>query len=181
MSEYVPYFRTDEKVIGDFGLDEIRQDLQRRVKRVDDHYEQLRADGESSEPIRPTRSDEYACRIIEAMESGRPATINANVINDGLISNLPDGSCVEVPCLVDKLGVHPMTVGDLPPQCASLSRANVAVQEMATLAVVEQDREAAFHAIALDPLTGAKLSLPQIRSMFDEMWAAHGDELAAYD
>ncbi len=180
MSEYTPYFRTDPAVIEEFGLNEIRQDLQRRTTRVDTHYEQLRADAESSEPMNPVRSDEYACRIIEAMESGRPTVINANVSNTGLISNLPEGSCVEVPCTVDRLGVHPMAVGDLPPQCASLSRSNVAVQEMATLAVTDLDRESAFHAIALDPLTAANLSLAKIRNMFDEMWTANEDYLALF-
>jgi alpha-galactosidase len=181
MSEYVPYFRKDEELMREFGLDRIRQDLTARTKRVDDHYEQLRRDAASTTVLRPTRSDEYACRIIEAMETGRPTIINGNVANNGLITNLPDGSCVEVPCTVDKLGLHPMNVGALPPQCASLSRANIAVQEMATIAVTEMDREAAFHAIALDPLTAAKLSLQEIRDMFDEMWAAHGDALAEYE
>lgn len=180
MSEYTPYFRTSEERLDKFRLNEIRQDLQRRVKRVDDHYEQLHADADTSETLTATRSDEYACRIIEAMESNRPTVINANVSNDGLISNLPQGSCVEVPCTVDRLGIHPMAVGDLPPQCASLSRSNVAVQEMATLAIKDLDRESAFHAIALDPLTSAKLSLAEIRNMFDEMWAANEEYLESF-
>ena len=181
MSEYTPYFRTDPVVIEEFGLNQIRQDLARRTERVDTHYEQLRADAVSTEPMKPTRSDEYACRIIEAMETNIPIVINANVSNTGLITNLPEGSCVEVPCTVDRLGVHPMAVGALPPQCASLSRANVAVQEMATIAISDLDRESAFHAIALDPLTAAKLSLAEIRQMFDEMWVANGDALALYE
>jgi alpha-galactosidase len=180
MSEYTPYFRTDEKVIKEFRLDEIRQDLQRRVTRVDTHYEQLRRDAASSELLKVERSDEYACRIIEAMETNHPTIINANISNAGLISNLPEGSCVEVPCTVDRLGIHPMAVGELPPQCASLSRSNIAVQEMATLAITDRDRESAFHAIALDPLTSAKLSLREIRSMFDEMWEANSDYLSKY-
>ncbi len=180
MSEYTPYFRTDEAVIKEFRLDEIRQDLQRRVNRVDTHFEQLREDAESSEPLKVERSDEYACRIIEAMESNRPTVINGNVSNTGLISNLPEGSCVEVPCTVDALGIHPMAVGDLPPQCASLSRSNIAVQEMATLAVTDLDRESAFHAIALDPLTSAKLSLAEIRQMFNEMWDANAGYLESF-
>ena len=181
MSEYVPYFRTDDEVMDEFRLNEIRQDLQRRVTRVDDHLTQLENDAYSDVPLGPIRSDEYACRIMEAMETGDKIVINGNVPNDGLIDNLPYGSCVEVPILIDELGFHPMPVGELPPQCASLSRANVAVQEMGVIAVLERSREAAFHAVALDPLTGAILSLEQIRSMFDEMWEAHGDELAEYN
>ena len=181
MSEYVPYFRTDDEVMDEFRLNEIRQDLQRRVTRVDDHLTQLENDAYSDVPLGPIRSDEYACRIMEAMETGDKIVINGNVPNDGLIDNLPYGSCVEVPILIDELGFHPMPVGELPPQCASLSRANVAVQEMGVIAVLERSREAAFHAVALDPLTGAILSLDQIRSMFDEMWEAHGDELVEYN
>ena len=181
MSEYVSYFRTDEAVMDEFRLNEIRQDLQRRVTRVDDHLTQLENDAYSDVPLGPIRSDEYACRIMEAMETGDKIVINGNVPNDGLIDNLPYGSCVEVPILIDELGFHPMPVGELPPQCASLSRPNVAVQEMGVIAVLERSREAAFHAVALDPLTGAILSLEQIRSMFDEMWEAHGDELAEYN
>ena len=180
MSEYVPYFRTEEAVIDEFKLNEIRQDLERRVKRGDDHYALLERDAYSDDPINPDRSDEYACRIMEAMESGVKTVINGNVPNNGLVDNLPYGSCVEVPILIDDLGFHPISVGELPPQCASLSRANIAVQEMGVEAVLNRSREAAFHAVALDPLTGAVLSLGEIRSMFDEIWSAHGDELREY-
>ena len=180
MSEYTPYFRTNEDLIDEFNLDQIRQDLQRRTARVDDHYTQLLEDANSDKRLTAERSEEYACRIIEAMETGRPTVINANVPNTGLIDNLIDQSCVEVPVLIDKLGFHPMAVGEIPGQLAALSRSNQAVQQMATLAILDGDREAAFHAIALDPLTSAVLSLSEIREMFDEMWTAHGTELAAY-
>ncbi len=180
MSEYTPYFRTNEDLIDEFNLDQIRQDLQRRTARVDDHYTQLLEDANSDKRLTAERSEEYACRIIEAMETGRPTVINANVPNTGLIDNLLDQSCVEVPVLIDKLGFHPMAVGEIPGQLAALSRSNQAVQQMATQAILDGDREAAFYAIALDPLTSAVLSLSEIREMFDEMWTAHGTELAAY-
>ena len=180
MSEYTPYFRTNEDLIDEFNLDQIRQDLQRRTARVDDHYTQLLEDANSDKRLTAERSEEYACRIIEAMETGRTTVINANVPNTGLIDNLLDQSCVEVPVLIDKLGFHPMAVGEIPGQLAALSRSNQAVQQMATQAILDGDREAAFHAIALDPLTSAVLSLSEIREMFDEMWTAHGTELAAY-
>ncbi|MCZ6538552.1 MAG: alpha-galactosidase [Chloroflexi bacterium] len=180
MSEYTPYFRTNEQVIDEFNLDQIRQDLQRRTARVDDHYTQLLEDANSDKKLTAERSEEYACRIIEAMETGKPTVINANVPNSGLIDNLLDQSCVEVPVLIDKLGFHPMAVGEIPGQLAALSRSNQAVQQLATQAILDGDREAAFHAVALDPLTSAVLSLAEIREMFDEMWTAHGTELAAY-
>lgn len=180
MSEYTPYFRTNADVIEDFRLSQIRQDLQRRGTRADDHYEQLLKDTNSDKRLTSERSEEYASRIIEAMETGRPTVINANVQNVGLIDNLLDLSCVEVPILIDKLGFHPMAVGELPGQLAALSRSNQAVQQLAVQAIIDGSREAAFHAIALDPLTSAVLSLAEIREMFDEMWIAHGTELAGY-
>ena len=180
MSEYTPYFRTNEQTIVDFNLDQIRQDLQRRTIRVDDHYGQLLEDANTDRRLTAERSDEYACQIIEAMESDRPTVINGNVPNEGLIDNLLNLSSVEVPILIDQLGFHPMAVGELPGQLAALSRSNQAVQQMAVNAILDGDKEAAFHAIALDPLTSAVLSLGEIREMFDEMWSAHGAELAAY-
>ena len=180
MSEYTPYFRTNEQTIEDFNLDQIRQDLQRRTIRVDDHYGQLLEDANTDRRLTAERSDEYACQIIEAMESDRPIVINGNVPNEGLIDNLLNLSSVEVPILIDRLGFHPMAVGELPGQLAALSRSNQAVQQMAVNAILDGDKEAAFHAIALDPLTSAVLSLGEIREMFDEMWSAHGAELASY-
>jgi len=180
MSEYTPYFRTNEQTIEDFNLDQIRQDLQSRTVRIDDHYGQLLEDANTDRRLTAVRSDEYACQIIEAMESDRPIVINGNVPNEGLIDNLLNLSSVEVPILIDKLGFHPMAVGELPGQLAALSRSNQAVQQMAVNAILDGDKEAAFHAIALDPLTSAVLSLGEIREMFDEMWSAHGSELAAY-
>lgn len=180
MSEYVPYFRKSDALMKKFGLDQIRQDLNRRQNRDTDHFAKLREDAGGKAPMKPTRSDEYACRIIESMETGNPTVINGNVRNDGLIDNLPAGSCVEVPCLVDRLGLHPVKVGNLPPQLAALDRANIAVQELATRAILDRSREAAAHAVMVDPLSAAILPLDRIRAMFDEMWAAHGDQLAAY-
>lgn len=180
MSEYTPYFRTNQQTIEDFNLNQIRQDLQRRTARVDDHYTELLEDANTDRRLTAERSEEYACRIIEAMESDRPIVINGNVPNEGFIDNLLDMSSVEVPILIDKLGFHPMAVGELPGQLAALSRSNQAVQQMAVNAIIDGDKEAAFHAVALDPLTSAVLSLGEIRDMFDEMWSLHGPELAAY-
>ena len=180
MSEYTPYFRTNQQTIEDFNLNQIRQDLERRTARVDDHYTDLLEDANTDRRLTAERSEEYACRIIEAMESDRPIVINGNVPNEGFIDNLLDMSSVEVPILIDKLGFHPMAVGELPGQLAALSRSNQAVQQMAVNAIIDGDKEAAFHAVALDPLTSAVLSLGEIRDMFDEMWSLHGPELAAY-
>ena len=181
MSEYVPYFRTRREDMERFGLVEITEDLVRLEERNRSHFSRMRAEFESPQPLTATRSEEYACRIIEAMESGAGTVINGNVPNDGLIANLTQGCCVEVPCLVDELGVHPMSAGDLPPQLAALNMSSIAVHELATAAVLEGSREAALHAVMLDPLTAAVLPLDRIVDMFDEMWAAHGDSLALYE
>ena len=180
MSEYAPYFRTSPDRMSKFNLDAVPTDLSRLEKRYDQYFARMRDDVESTEPIAAARSDEYACRIMNAMETNESTVINGNVRNKGLVTNLPERSCVEVPCLVDRLGIHPMTVGDIPPQLAALNRSNIAVQELGVKAVLEGSREAARYAVTLDPLTAAVLPLDSIEAMFDEMWAAHGDQLAPY-
>ena len=180
MSEYVPYFRTTPDRIRDFRLDEIEVDLARLEKRNEEYFDAMRAEVKNSDAITAERSDEYACRIMGAMESGDTTVINGNVYNEGLIENLPNESCVEVPCLVDEGGLHPMQIGALPPQLAALNMSNIAVQALAVQAVLEKSKDAARHAVMLDPLTSAVLSLDEIEEMFEAMWDAHGDQLADY-
>jgi alpha-galactosidase len=109
---------------------------------------------------------------MDAIETNRPFTFNGNVMNRGLITNLPDGCCVEVPCLVDGSGIQSTVVGDLPPQLAALDRTMINVQSLAVHAGIHGSRDAVYHALMLDPLTAATLTLDQIRSMADEMIAA---------
>jgi alpha-galactosidase len=118
------------------------------------------------------RTHEYGSFIIEAIETNVPARINGNVLNWGLIDNLPGGCCVEVPCMVDSNGIQPTPVGALPPQLAALNRTNVNVQELIVYAALTGDIEAIHHAVMLDPLTGAVCTLDQTRSMVDEMLEA---------
>ena len=136
---------------------------------------------ETSEVPPLSSSHEYASLIVEARITGTPFAFNGNVMNRGSIPNLPAECCVEVPCLADREGVHPCLVGGLPPQCAALNRSNIAVQELAVRAVLHRDRESAFHACAVDPLTAAVVPLSQIREMFDELWEAEGDLLGYFD
>jgi alpha-galactosidase len=166
--------------MGRFKLDAIATDLARLQVRNDEYFARMRDEVEGPAPVTAERSDEYACRIISSIETGEPTVINGNVPNDGLISNLAEGACVEVPCLVDRLGIHPMVVGELPPQLAALNRSNVAVQELVVRALLEGSREAAKHAVMLDPLTSAVLSLAEIDAMFDEMWTAQAEQLSLY-
>jgi len=118
------------------------------------------------------RSVEYCSYIMEAVVTGRPFRFMGNVRNDGYITNLPDGCCVEVPTFADDTGLHPTSVGDLPPQCAAACRTNINVQELAALAALEGDPEYLVQAVAMDPLTGAVLTLKQIRDMCAEMLEA---------
>jgi alpha-galactosidase len=181
-SEYVPYFRRTQELRDEFGLRSRRHvpmepnPQRRRPWQKDTGVEE---DQDAAVPELQS-SHEYAALIIEAQATGVPFAFNGNVMNHGSITNLPARCCVEVPCLVDREGVHPCYVGDLPPQCAALNMSNIAVQELAVRAALERDREAAFHAVALDPLTASILPLQQIRAMFEEMWEAEGDRLSYF-
>ena len=121
-------------------------------------------------PLR--RSGEYCAQIIYAMETGTPTKIYGNVENTGLITNLPYGCIVEVPCMVDDRGVHPCYVGSLPPQCAALNRMNIGVQELAVKAIIERSRERVFQSLLVDPLTSSLLTIDEIRRLTEEMLEA---------
>ncbi|MDR0709471.1 MAG: alpha-glucosidase/alpha-galactosidase [Spirochaetaceae bacterium] len=127
------------------------------------------------------RSQEYASYIIEAMVSGVPYKIGGNVLNTGgLIENLPHEACVEVPCLVDKNGVTPCRAGRLPVQLAAMNMGNINVQLLTIEAARTRKREHIYHAAMMDPHTAAELSLDDIRSMVDELIAAHGGRLPKF-
>jgi len=178
-SEYLPYFRRSDELYERFGL-------KRREVSEEPNYRHRWLDDSGSvnlpgEPPKLVASREYASQIIQAEVTDEPFRFNGNVMNTGLITNLPEGCCVEVPCMADGRGVHPCYVGELPPQCAAINRSNVAVQELSARAVLDRDREAAFHAVALDPLTAAVLPLHKIREMFEEMWQANAAQLTYFD
>ncbi|MCH8186427.1 MAG: alpha-glucosidase/alpha-galactosidase [Chloroflexi bacterium] len=175
MSEYTPYFRGARTRMEDFNLAPFDVDAGEREQRGKAHYAAIQRELESDAPLRLVRTNEYAAYIIDSMETGTTRVVNVNVRNDGLITNLPEGCCVEVPCVVDRLGVHPCHVGELPAQCAALIQTNVNVQRLAVKAILEADREAAVHAVMLDPLTSSILPLADIRAMVEEMFAAQPD------
>ena len=126
------------------------------------------------------RSVEYGSQIIHSMETGEARVIYGNVANDGLIDNLLEGCCVEVPCLVDGNGIQPTRVGALPPHLAALMATNINVQSLTVEAALTGKREHIYHAAMLDPHTASELTLDQIWSMVDELIEAHGDFLPAY-
>ena len=125
------------------------------------------------------RTREYGSYIMEAAVTGNPIRIHGNILNHGLISNLPDEACVEVPCLVDRNGVQGVEVGALPPQCAALNMTNINVQELTIQAALTGDREHVYHAAYLDPHAAGELSIYKIRAMVDELLDAHKDFLPA--
>lgn len=175
-SEYHPYFRRTKELREQFGLKE------REVAAQPRRREWMDEPPADAPPPELKSSNEYASEIMRAVVTDKAFRFNGNVMNTGagLITNLPDGCCVEVPCLVDAQGVQPCQVGALPPQLAHLNLSNIAVQELAVRAAIDRDRDAAFHACALDPLTRSVCSLDQIRQMFDELWEAEGDLLAYF-
>jgi alpha-galactosidase len=126
------------------------------------------------------RSHEYGSGIIHSMETGQPRVVYGNVANNGLIDNLPQDCCVEVPCVVDKNGLQPTKIGTLPPHLAAMMRTNINVQELTVEAALTGKREHIYHAAMLDPHTAAELSLDQIWSLVDELIEAHGDWLPQY-
>jgi len=181
MSEYVPYFRKRPELLERFKLASAADRIERAEQSRRKRDEEMRRLVESDEVIPLRRSREYCLSIIYSIETGMPTRINGNVENNGLITNLPEGCCVEVPCLVDKNGIHPCYGGRLPPQCAALNRTNINVQELGVLAAVEKDKTLAFQAVLMDPLTSAVLTIDETRSMVDEMFEAEAKYLKGYN
>ena len=126
------------------------------------------------------RTHEYASYIMEAMVTGNPYEIGGNVLNRSLITNLPHNACVEVPCLVNRQGILPTVVGDLPEICAAMNRTNVNVQLLTIEAAVTHKKEAVYQAAMLDPHTSSELSIDDIIAMCDELFEAHKDWMPAY-
>ncbi|PDM25964.1 alpha-glucosidase/alpha-galactosidase [Candidatus Bathyarchaeota archaeon B24-2] len=180
MSEYVPYFRKRPELFERFKLDSPLERLEKMEEKRKRQEEELRELLRENREIPIKRSREYCSEIIYAMETGVPCRINGNVKNDGLITNLLRGCCVEVPCFVDKSGIHPCYVGDLPPQCAALNRTNINVQELGVKAAVEKDKTLAFQAVLVDPLTSAVLTIDETWRMVNEMFEAEKEFLQGF-
>ncbi|MEN4476049.1 alpha-galactosidase [Mycolicibacterium cosmeticum] len=141
-------------------------------------YQRVRAELAESRPLPiDTGSTEYAPQVIHSMETGHTRVISANVVNQGLITNLPDGVAVEVPTTLDALGAHPMRVGDLPPQCAALNRNFLGPVDLAVRAAVDGDPRLVRAAAMVDPNTAATLTVDQIWELCNELTAAHADLL----
>ena len=181
-SEYVPYFRKNQELIARYAPKVGRWEdlLVSSQESADQRRQALRELVAGEEPLEIKKSEEYCIGIMNAIETNVPFRFNGNVLNTGLITNLPQGSCVEVPCLVDNMGIHPCYVGDLPPQCASLNRNRSAGDELAVKGALEADRKAIEQAIALDPLTAAVCTLDQIHDMVEELFEADKELLPQF-
>jgi alpha-galactosidase len=182
LSEYIPYFRTNPETIEEMtgtGYAErmptatYLQGWEKRSEERDNALEDVDVKDATIE-----RSEEYASRLIHSLETDTPRRLNLNVPNEtGAIANLPEEACVEVPCLIDGTGIHPCSVGDLPPQLVALNRTNVNVQQMAVKGALENDRDAVHQSIKLDPLSAAKLTLDEIHEMTEELIKANEEYL----
>jgi alpha-galactosidase len=155
-----------------------RHEVLKEISREEDNKFREQITSDYVFPV--TQSREYGARIIYSMETGIPSRINGNVKNTGLITNLSEGSCVEVPCLVDREGIHPCYVGKLPPQLAALNQANISAQELAVRGIVEKDKNKIFLASLLDPLTATILTIDETRQMVDELFTAEKKYLKGY-
>jgi alpha-galactosidase len=178
-AEYVPYFikAAHPELIERFHIP--LDEYIRRCVRNDARWQATREAMTGGEPLAVKRTDEYCATILHAIETDTPAVVYGNVPNAGLITNLPTGCCVEVPCLVDAHGIQPTTVGDLPVHLAALIRTNVNVQEVTLAAALERKRAHVYHAAMLDPHTAAELTLDEIWGLVDALFDAHGDWIPA--
>jgi alpha-galactosidase len=179
-AEYLPYFIKSKypELIERFNIP--LDEYPRRCVNQIEGWKKMRADLVENRSLEHHRTHEYASYIMEAMETDKPYRIGGNVMNTGLITNLPYDAVVEVPCLVDRNGINPCYVGALPQQLAALNRTNINPQLMAIEAALTQKKEYIYMAAMLDPHTAAELSMDDIKSLCDDLIDAHGNWLPKY-
>jgi alpha-galactosidase len=179
-AEYCPWFikATHPELIEEFRipLDEYPR---RCISQIEDWLKRSKELTENPH-LEHKISGEYGAYIMNAMETDTPYSIGGSVLNAGIITNLPAKACVEVPCMVDRNGVQPVHVGDLPEQCAAQNRTNVNVQILTVEAALTRRRDHIYQAAMLDPHTGAELTIDQIRNLCDDLIQAHGKMLPKY-
>ena len=189
LSEYLPWYRKGEKRMEKWICEDTwhggrtagyLRHHQERAKEYLEMYERWKK-GEEEVNELPPRSNEHGSHILEALETGRAYRGNFNVKNTGLITNLPPGCTVEVPCWVDRNGIQPVHIGDLPMQCAAVCRNSVNVQEMAVEAALTGNKHLVKTAVLIDPLTGAVLDTEQVWEMVEEMLEAEKEYLPQFN
>lgn len=174
-SEYVPWYLGHESEI-----ERLRLPIGAYLDVVAENeaeYERTRQAVERDEPLTVEGTNEYAPQIVHSIVTGTPRTVYGNVLNRGLIPNLPATGAVEVPCLADATGIRPTRVDALPPQLAALNRTYLSTTELVVRAAVEDDPRHIRHAAMTDPATAAALPVERIWELCDEMVRAHGDAL----
>jgi len=196
-AEYVPYFIKDESLVKKLNIpirEYIRRvELNEKVFETYVNYyihgrEEFRDlgdkmlrdyfGGEEEEKVeQEEKSKEYAIQIIHAIETNTPTLIYGIVKNNNLITNYPSDCMVEVPCLVDKNGISPTFVGEIPSQLASLNLPHINVQRLAVESALSGKRDYVYYAVSIDPLVSSLLSLDKIRSMVDELLSVHKEYL----
>ncbi|TQR47020.1 alpha-glucosidase/alpha-galactosidase [Paenibacillus popilliae] len=179
-AEYHPYFIKKQypELIEKYNIP--LDEYPRRCINQIEGWKNMREQLVNNQHIEHHRTYEYASYIFDAMETGTPFKLGGNVMNTGLITNLPRNACVEVPCFVDRNGVTPTYVGDLPPQLAALNLTNINTQLLTIEAAITGKKEHIYHAAMLDPHTAAELSLDDIVSLCDDLIEAHGDWLPKF-
>ena len=179
-SEYNPFFIKSRypEMIDKFNipLDEYPRRCIKQIAEWEEERNNILKDGK----ITHERSREYASYIMEAVVTNKPYQIGGNVLNTGLIDNLPSDACVEVPCMINTKGVNPCHVGRLPVQLAAMNQTNINVQLLTIEAARTRDKNYIYQAAMLDPHTAAELNIDDIRSMCDELIEAHGKYMAMY-
>ncbi len=174
-AEYTPYFMRDDDLIARFDVP-VDEYVRRSASNLE-AYAETRRKLLAGEDFPLQRSVEYGSLIIHSRATGEARAIYGNVRNTGLITNLSEGCCVEVPVLADDTGLRPCHVGDLPPQLAATCAPHVAVQNLTVRAALEGKREHVYHAAMLDRHASSVLSLDEISAVVDELIEAHGDAL----
>ncbi len=180
-AEYNPFYiksKYPEMIEGfNIPLDEYPRRCVNQIEGWAKQRDEILADGK----ITHERSEEYASYIMEAIVTNKPYKIGGNVLNNGLIENLPDEACVEVPCLVDGSGITPCRVGKLPLQLAAMNSSNIYAQLLAVEAAVTGKKQYIYNAAMMDPHTGAELNIEDIQKMVDELIEAHGDWMPKFE
>ncbi|MFO7976721.1 MAG: alpha-glucosidase/alpha-galactosidase [Candidatus Hydrogenedentota bacterium] len=179
-SEYVPWFIKNRapELIERFQIP--LDEYPRRCEAQIEAWGEMKKLLLNEESLPHDRGEEYASYIFGALETGKAYTFGGNVLNKGLITNLPNNCCVEVLCVADRSGINPTCVGNLPPQCAALTRTNVNVQELTIEAALTCKKDYIYQAAMLDPHTAAELTIDEIVSLCDELIEAHGEYLPVY-
>ena len=181
-AEYTPWFikRDRPELIRQFNIP-LNEYLRRCEEQIAEWETMKRELEDENKPMEVCQSHEYAAAIINSLENDVPVLVNGNVPNTGLISNLPQNSVVEIPCHIDKNGIQPMYIGELPLQLSALIMTNINVHQLAVEAALTGKKEHVYHAAMLDPHTAAELSLEEICNMVVEMLDAHGNWIPQFN